>query len=71
MEKFPQFIKIGNDRIKVEEIVNYGFAFDEDDDRYLYVETRTGDGALQYYDEEVDFDLEDKVAELDNLFLIN
>ena len=70
MKDFPRFIKIGEERINVDEIVSYGLAEDEDDERYFYVETKTSDGVFQYYDEDVDFDLEEKISEMDDLFLI-
>ena len=70
MKDFPRFIKIGDERINVDEIVSYGLAEDEDEDRYLYVETRTSDGTFQYYEDDADFDLDEKVAEIDDLLLI-
>ena len=70
MKDLPRFIKIGEDRINVDEIVSYGLAEDEDEESYLFVETRTSDGTFQYYEDEADFDLEEKLAELDDLFLI-
>lgn len=70
MRDLPQFIKVGEERINIEDIVNYGLAFDEDDERYLYVGTKSSDDVFQYYEDEVDFDLDAKVAEMDALFLI-
>ena len=70
MKDLPRFIKIGDDRINTDEIVSYGLAADEDDDTYLYVETRTGEDVFQYYAENVDFNLETMLAELDNLLLV-
>ncbi len=70
MENFKRFIKIGDDRLNAEEIVSYGISLDEDDDRYLYIETKTSEDVFQYYEEDVDFDLEEKLQELDNLLLI-
>ena len=70
MKDLPRFIKIGDERINVDEIVSYGLAEDEDEDRYLYVETRTSDGTFQYYEDDADFDLDEKVSELDDLLLI-
>ena len=70
MENLKRFIKIAADRINAEEIVSYGLGTDEDDDRYLYVETKTSEDLFQYYEEDVDFDLEDKLKELDALLLI-
>ena len=71
MKEFPRFIKLGDERINVEEIVSYGLAVDEDDDRYLYISTKTDEDLYQYYDEDVEFDLDKKIKELDDLFLIN
>ena len=70
MKDLPRFIKIGEERINVDEIVSYGLAEDEDEDRYLYVETRTSDGTFQYYEDDADFDLDEKVSEMDDLLLI-
>ena len=70
MNEMPQFIKIGEERINVNEIVSYGFAVDDDEDRYLYVGLKTSDDVLEYYEDDVDFDLDEKIAELDDLFLI-
>ena len=70
MRDFPRFIKLGDDRINVDEIVSYGLAEDEDEDRYLYIETRTSDGTFQYYEDDADFDLDEKVSELDDLLLV-
>ena len=70
MKDLPQFVKIGEDRINAEEIVSYGIGVDEDDDRYLYVETRTSEDVFQYYEDDADFDLEEKLSELDKLFLV-
>ena len=71
MRDFPRFIKISEDRINVEEIVSYGLAVDEDEDRYIYVETKTSEDLAQYYEDDVDFDIDEKLAELDDLFLFN
>ena len=71
MKEFPRFIKLGDERINIEEIVSYGLAVDEDDERYLYINTRTDEDFYQYYEEDVDFDLDKKINELDDLFLIN
>ena len=71
MKELPRFIKLGDERINVEEIVSYGLAVDEDDERYLYINTRTDEDFYQYYEEDVDFDLEEKIKEMDVLFLIN
>ena len=71
MKELPRFIKIGPDRINIEEITVYGLAVDEDEERYIYVGTQTDEDFYQYYEEESDFDLEEKLKELDDLFLIN
>lgn len=65
-----RFIKISDDRINAEEIVSYGIRTDEDDDNYLYVETKTSEDLFYYYEDDVDFELEDKLKELDDMFLI-
>ena len=70
MESFQKFIKLGDERINVEEIVSYGIATDEDEDRYLYITLKTVEDAFTYYEDDVDFDLEDKLSELDKLLLI-
>ena len=70
MNDLPRFIQIGEERINVDEIVSYGFAVDDDEDRYLYVGLKTSDDVLEYYEDDVDFDLDEKIAELDDLFLI-
>lgn len=70
MGSLRRFIKIDDDRINAEEIVSYGIATDEDDGDYLYVETKTSEDLFQYYGEDVDFDLEEKIAELDEIFLV-
>lgn len=70
MNDFQKFIQIGDDRINAEEITSYGIAVDEDDDRYLYINTKTDEDFWQYYEEDVDFDLEDKLDELDKMFLM-
>ena len=70
MEVFQKFIKIGDDRINAMEIVSYGISTDEDDDNYLYVETKTSEDLFEYYEDDVDFDLEEKIEELDEMFLI-
>ena len=70
MENFKRFIKLGNERINAEEIVSYGIAEDEDDDRYLFVETKTSEELFQYYEEDSDFDIDEKIKELDELLLI-
>ena len=70
MEILQKFIKIGDDRINAMEIVSYGIGTDEDEDNYLYVETKTSEDLFEYYEDDVDFDLEEKIAELDEIFLI-
>lgn len=75
MKDFPRFIKIGEDRINIDEIVSYGIGAEwgdgDDDIRYLYVETKTSEELFQYEeDDEIDFDIDEKLAELDDLFLI-
>ena len=70
MEGFRKFIKLGDERINVEEIVSYGIATDEDEDRYLYVMTKTCEDTFSYYEDDVDFDLEDKLSDMDRLLLI-
>ena len=69
MENFQRFVKLDDDRINVTKIISYGLAVDEDDDRYLYVNT-TDDDSYSYYDEDVEFDLDEKISELDSLLLI-
>ena len=71
MEGLRKFIQLGEDRINAEEIVSYGLGTDEDGDRYLYIETKTSEDLFQYYEEDVDFDLEEKLDELDGLLLIS
>lgn len=70
MNDLPRFIKIGEERINVEDIASYGIAFDEDEDRYLYVSTKSSEDMFQYYEDDVEFDLDEKLAEMDALFLI-
>ena len=70
MNSLQKFIRIGNDRISAEEIISYGIGIDEDDDRYLYVNTKSDEDTWQYYEEDVEFDIEEKLGELDKLFLI-
>ena len=74
MENLRCFIKIGNDRINANEIISYGLDtdWDEDDEeyRFLYVQTQTSDEIFQYDEDDVDFDLDEKIAELDDIFLI-
>lgn len=70
MEFLQRFVKIADDRINAAEIVSYGLGTDEDDDNYLYVETKTSESLFEYYEDDVDFDLEEKIEELDEIFLI-
>ena len=70
MKELPRFIKIGPDRINIEEITVYGLAVDEDDERYLYVSTKTDEDFYQFYESD-EFDIDKKIKELDDLFLIN
>ena len=74
MDGLKRFIQFDNDRINLDEIVSYGLGTDLDDDdeeyRFLYVETKTSDELFQYAEDDVDFDLDDKVAELDEIFLV-
>lgn len=70
MRELPRFIKIDEDRINIDEIVSYGFGSDEDDETFLYVETKTGEDVYQYYEEDVEFDLQEKLDELDALLLV-
>ena len=70
MDILQRFIKFDEDRINLYEIVSYGLATDEDDEEYLYIETKTSEDVFQYYAEDVDFDLEDKIEELDSILLL-
>ena len=70
MENFRRFIQFGDERINAEEIVSYGIAEDEDEDRYLYIETKTSEDLFRYYEDNVDFDIEEKLSEMDGLLLI-
>ncbi len=70
MNDLPRFIKIGEERINVDDIASYGIAFDEDEDRYLYVSTKSSEDMFQYYEDDVEFDLDEKISEMDALFLI-
>lgn len=69
MDGLKRFIQFDDDRINLEEIVSYGSGSDEDDDRYLYVETKTSEDVFQYYEEDSDFDIDDKLEELDSILL--
>ena len=71
MENLKRFIKIGEDRIDVADIASYGLGTDEDEDNFLYVNVKTGEDSFQYYAEDVDFELEEKLDELDKLLLLN
>lgn len=70
MNDLPRFIKLDNIRINLDEIVSYGMAIDEGDDNYLYIETKTSEDVFEFYADDVDFDLEEMLDELDNLLLI-
>lgn len=85
MRDLPRFIKLGDDRINVEEIVSYGIRYDseeyvdEDDEsddeeyedgRCLYVETKTSEFDFEYWEGDIDFDIDAKLVELDAIFLI-
>lgn len=70
MKDLQRFVKIGEERINLEEIVSYGIAVDEDDERYLFVETKTSEDLFQYYEENLDCDLDEKITALDELLLI-
>ena len=70
MEKLRRFIQVGEDRINAEEIVSYGIGIDEDEDRYLYITVKTSEDIFQYYEEDEDFDLDEKLDEMDALFLM-
>lgn len=69
MDGLKRFIQFDNDRINLDEIVSYGSGTDEDDDRYLYVETKTSEDVFQYYEEDSDFDIDEKLEELDEILL--
>ncbi len=67
--EFPKrFMKIGDDRINVEEINRYGLDVDDDNDNFLYFELTT-ENSFEYYEDDVDFELEEKLSELDGIFL--
>ena len=84
MRDFPRFIKLGDDRINVDEIVDYGIRYDSEEyvnedgtpledyepDRCLYVETKTSELDFEYWEEEVDFDIDTILVELDAIFLV-
>jgi hypothetical protein len=74
MKDLPRFIQLDETRINVDEIVSYGLATDWNDDdeeyRYLFVETKTSEEIFRFDEDDADFDLDDKIAELDELFLI-
>ena len=75
MKDLPRFIRIGDDRYNIAEIVRYGISdyFDDDNEeivgRCLFVETKTGEDVFEYDEETVDFSIDRKVAELDKIFL--
>ena len=77
MRDFPRFIKLAEDRINVDEIVAYGTKFfvDEDgevdeDSECLYVETKTGEYDFEYDEDDLGCSLDEKLVELDAIFLI-
>ena len=85
MRDFPRFIKLGDDRINVDEIVSYGIRYDGEEyfneegepvddenetERYLYVETKTSEFDFEYWEGEIDFDIDAKLVELDAMFLV-
>ncbi len=70
MNDLRRFIKIGEDRIDVGDIASYGLGTDEDGDNFLYINVRTGEDSFQYYADDVDCELEEKLNELDELLLI-
>ena len=69
MENLQRFIRICDDRINVEEIIRYGLGTDDDDDNFLYVETKTSEDYFTNYETD-DLDIDDKLEELDRIFLI-
>ena len=84
MRDFPRFIKIDDDRINVDEIVSYGIRYDTEQyyhedgtpvedyepDRCLYVATKTDEFDFEYWEEDVEFDIDKMLVELDAMFLI-
>ena len=70
MNDLRRFIKIGDERVNAEEIVSYGVSIDEDDERYLYITVKSSEDIFQYYEEDEDFNIDEKLDELDKLFLI-
>lgn len=70
MENFQRFVRLGDDRINVNEIISYGLKTDEDDDTYLYIDTKSDENVFAYYEDDLDVELEEKLGELDGLLLI-
>ncbi|MBR4383720.1 MAG: hypothetical protein IKP64_09205 [Selenomonadaceae bacterium] len=87
MRDLPRFIKLGEDRINVDEIVAYGIRYDSGEEffddgnesdneeeyeegRYLYVETKTSEFIFEYWEGDVDFDIDKMLVELDAMFLV-
>ena len=70
MNDLRRFIKIGDERVNAEEIVSYGVSIDEDDERYLYITVKSSEDIFQYYEEDEDFNIDEKLDELDKLFLM-
>ena len=82
MRDLPRFIKLGEDRINVDEIVSYGIKYSDDNDddesdnedyeneRCLYVETKTSEFDFEYWESNIDFDIDRMLIELDAMFLV-
>lgn len=70
MENFQRFVRLGDDRINVNEIISYGLKTDEDDDTYLYIDTKSDENIFAYYEDDLDVELEEKLGEHDGLLLI-
>ena len=83
MRDLPRFIKLGEDRINVDEIVSYGIKYSDDNDddesegdtddeeeRCLYVETKTSEFDFEYWESNIDFDIDRMLVELDAMFLV-
>ena len=77
MRDLPRFIRLGDDRINVDEIVAYGTKFfvDEDgevdeDSECLYVETKTSEFDFEYDEDGLGCSFDEKLVELDAIFLI-
>ena len=77
MRDFPRFIRLGDDRINVDEIVAYGIKFYLDDDgevdedtECFFVETKTSDFDFEYDEDGLGCSFDEKLVELDAIFLI-